>query len=122
MTERSEVIATCLELPGVFEDYPFDDANWTVMRHGATKRSFAYIYAHEGRIWVNVKAEPMAVVLWQQIFPAVVPAYHMNKEHWVSIILDGSMTEDEVMRLVRDSYRITQPRAAKKKPRPADEA
>ena len=122
MTERSEVIAACLELPGVFEDYPFDDANWTVMRHGSTKKSFAYIYEHEGRIWVNVKAEPMAVLLWQQIFPAVVPAYHMNKTHWVSIILDGSMEDGQILRLVQDSYKLTLPKKGAKKAPSADEA
>lgn len=107
---RREAIDACLMLPGAYEAYPFDDANWTVMRHGSNHKIFAMIFEREARMWINVKAEPMAVLLWQQIFPAVVPAYHMNKEHWVSIILDGSMTDEEIMRLVQDSYRLTMPK------------
>mgnify|MGYP003474968838 CR=1 FL=1 len=50
-------------------------------------------------------------------FAAVVPAYHMNKLHWVSIILDGSMSDEEIRRLVHDSYRLTAPKKAAKKGR-----
>lgn len=118
MRTRQEAVDACLTLAGVFEDYPFDDPNWTVMRHGgAGKKSFAYIYERQGLIWINVKAEPLAVTLWQQIFPAVRPAYHMNKEHWVSIALDGTMADEEILRLIGDSYRLTRPKAAQKKPR-----
>lgn len=111
MMNRREAVDACMTLPGAYEAYPFDDANWTVMRHGSNHKIFAMIFEREGRIWINVKAEPMAVLLWQQIFPAVVPAYHMNKEHWVSIILDGSMTDEEIMRLVNDSYHLTLPKS-----------
>lgn len=122
MTTRREAIDACLTLPGSYEDYPFDDPNWTVMRHGSNHKSFAMIYDRDGALWMNVKAEPMAVILWQQVFAAVRPAYHMNKEHWVSILLDGSMASGEVMRLVEDSYRLTLPAEAKKKPRRSGEA
>lgn len=119
---RSEVIEACGTLPGVYEAYPFDDANWTAMRHGSNHRIFALIFEREGRIWINVKAEPMAVILWQQIFPAVVPAYHMNKEHWLSVILDGSMADGEILRLVEDSYKLTLPKKRMKKAPPGGEA
>ena len=114
MTSRQEAVDACLTLPGAYEAYPFDDPNWTVMRHGSNHKVFAMIFERQGRMWINVKAEPMAVLLWQQIFPAVVPAYHMNKEHWVSIILDGSMQDGEIMRLVEDSYRLTRPKDKKR--------
>ena len=53
--------------------------------------------------------------LWKQNWPAVVPAYHMNKQHWISVILDGSMTEEEVFRLICDSHALTAPRPRVKK-------
>ena len=114
MKTRQDVIDACLTLPGAYEAYPFDDANWTVMRHGSGHRIFAMIFGHEGGLWINVKAEPMAVILWQQIFPACRPAYHMNKEHWLSIVLDGSMKDEEIMRLIHDSYRLTLPRPGRR--------
>ena len=40
-------------------------------------------------------------------FESVVPAYHMNKRHWVSIILDGTMEDEEIIRLIEESYDLT---------------
>lgn len=107
---REQVIALCLALPGAFEDYPFDDFNWTVLRHQSNRRLFAAIYAREGRIWVNLKAKPDYGALLCAAYPCVVPAYHMNKRHWISVILDGTMPEEELTLLIRDSYRLTAPR------------
>ena len=114
MTTREEAISLCMELPGVYEDYPFDDGNWTDMRHGSNKKMFAAIFSHQGGMWMNVKAEPSWGDFWRGTFNAVVPAYHMNKLHWVSIILDGSMSDEEIRRLVHDSYRLTAPKKAVK--------
>ncbi len=110
MTTREDAVRVCLELPFTYEDYPFDDTNWTVIRHLKNKKIFAMIFQREGRIWINVKAEPVSGDFWRQIYPAVVPAYHMNKQHWISIILDGSMDDEDILRLIQDSYDLTAPR------------
>ena len=107
---REQAVQLCQSLPGVYEDYPFDDFNWTVMRHQSNRRIFAAIYAHEGRIWVNLKAEPDYAALLCAAYSCVVPAYHMNKRHWISVILDGTMPQDELSALIRGSYRLTAPR------------
>ena len=108
MTTRQEAIAACLSLPDAYEDYPFD-GNWAVMRHQTNKKMFAAVFEREGRIWINVKAEPGWGEFWKSVYPAVVPAYHMNKQHWISVILDGSMTGEEILHLIDDSYRLTAP-------------
>lgn len=59
MTTRQEAIAACLQLPDVYEDYPFDDFNWTAIRHRANQKIFALIFERENHIWINVKAQPM---------------------------------------------------------------
>ena len=59
---------------------------------------------------MNVKAEPQWGDFWKSTYPAVVPAYHMNKRHWVSIILDGSMSEEQVFQLIAESYKLSQSR------------
>lgn len=107
MITRKEAIAACLRLPDAYEDYPFGDANWAVMRHQTNRKVFAAIYDHEGRVWMNVKAEPGWADFWKTVYPAVVPAYHMNKLHWISVILDGSMRDEEIFHLIDDSYRLT---------------
>ena len=68
MLTRAEAIAACNALPDVFEDYPFHDPNWTVMRHRSNKKTFALIFEHQGHIWVNLKAQPEWVRFWQVSF------------------------------------------------------
>lgn len=110
MMTRQEAVTACLEFPFSYEDYPFDDHNWTVMRHRENRKIFAAIFQREDHIWINVKAEPLAGDFWRRTYPAVVPAYHMNKTHWISIILDGIMSDREIMRLIQDSFTLTAPK------------
>ena len=79
MITRADVIAACLAFPDAYEDYPFDDPGWTAMRHRTNHKSFAFICEREEKIWINLKAEPLMADFWKSAFPAVVPAYHMNK-------------------------------------------
>ena len=106
MTERREIIEYCLTLPRAYEDYPFDDLNWTVMRREDSRRGFAWIFKKDGLIWVNVKAAPDWALFWADMFPSVQPGYHMNKKHWVSIILDGSVPDKEIIHMINDSYEL----------------
>ena len=108
MITRAEAIAACMQLPDAYEDYPFRDANWTAMRHKTNQKTFAFIFEREGHIWISLKAEPQWADFWKNAFPAVVPAYHLNKTHWISVILDGSMDDPQILPLIEDSYRLTQ--------------
>ena len=110
MTARQEGIDFCLTLKGAYEDYPFHDANWTVMRHKENRKMFAAVYEHQGNIWVNVKCDPGMTYMWRNAFKSVVPAYHMNKEHWNSIILDGRVGDDAIRNMIYDSYELTKPK------------
>lgn len=109
MWTREEAVQLCMELPDSYADAPFHDPNWTVMRHRTNRKSFAMIFEYQGRLWMNVKAEPAWGDFWKASFPAVVPAYHMNKRHWIGIILDGSMTREQVFVCLRESYELTGP-------------
>lgn len=106
MLTKQEAISACKSFQNVFEDYPFDE-NWAVMRHIENKKSFAFIFERKGQIWINVKAEPMACEFWCNVYASIVPAYHMNKQHWISIILDGSINNNEIHNLIAESYHIT---------------
>lgn len=107
MREKREVVVYCLTLGNVYEDYPFHDDKWCVMRHKASKKTFAYIYEKNDQIWVNVKCEPQWRDFWRSTFEAVVPGYHMNKEHWNSIILDGTIPKRDIKRMIAESYDLT---------------
>lgn len=115
MRTRAEVIALCIKLPEVYEDYPFRDNNWTLMRHKKNKKAFAWIYEREGNIWVNVKCNPEWRDFFRDAYASVMPAYHQNKEHWNSIILDGTIPQRDVERMIEESYDLTKPKAKKNK-------
>ena len=110
MFTRKEAISFCLTFEDAYEDYPFHDPNWTVMRHRSNQKAFALIFGHSGQLWINVKVDPFTGEFWRKVFPSVVPAYHMNKEHWIGIILDGKMKDEEIGALISDSFRLTSPK------------
>lgn len=110
MLERTEAITLCNRFKDIYEDYPFHDANWTVMRHKVNKKMFACIYEKNDLIWINVKCDPEWRDFWRSTYQSVVPGYHMNKEHWNSIILDGSVPEQDIERMIVESYTLTKGR------------
>lgn len=107
MKTREEAINYCLNLEQTYEDCPFRDKNWTVMRHIQNKKIFAWIFQKDNHIWINVKCEPGFLDYWRQVYPSVVPAFHLNKDHWNSIILDGTVPEEEIEEMIRQSYCLT---------------
>lgn len=110
-TKRKTVIAFCKSLsPAVVEDYPFHDDNWTVMRHWGNRKGFAFIYERQGRIQVNVKCSPEWREFWRDTYPSVTPGYHMNKEHWNTIVLDGTVPPEEIQNMLLESFRLTAPK------------
>ena len=55
---------------------------------------------------LNVKVHPEWRDFWRRVYPAVQPAYHQNKEHWNTILLDGSIPEEELRRMISESYAL----------------
>ena len=107
MTKREDVIRYCLTYPDAYEDYPFRDGDWCALRHRGSGKVFAFVFQREGRTWVNVKCDPAWGDFWRRAYAAVRPAYHMNKTHWNSIVLDGTMEESEICAMIEESYRLT---------------
>ena len=111
---RRELINYCLSLPLTYEDYPFDsiaDAGaWTVMRHKANKKSFALIYERYGRLCVNLKCDPFEADFLRQAFVDVTPGYHMNKTHWNTVYIGGDVPDDELLRMIEQSYNLIRPK------------
>lgn len=107
MRTRKDAINYCLTLENTYEDYPFRDKNWTLIRHKGNKKVFAWIFEKDKHIWINVKCEPGLLDLWRQIYNSVVPAYHLNKNHWNSIILDDTISDEDIYKMIWDSYHIT---------------
>lgn len=115
MITRKDAIAFCIQFNNAYEDYPFHDRNWTVMRHVDNRKAFAWIFEKDEYIWINVKCDPEWRDFWRNAFDSVIPGWHLNKEHWNSIILDGSIPDVEIERMIAESFDLTKTKLKKRK-------
>ncbi len=113
MMEKEDIIAYCLGLEGVYEDYPFDGST-TAMRHEGNKKTFAFLIVARGRLHLNLKCEPMRSEILRQHYKGVIPGYHMNKEHWNSVFLDEDVPDDAIQGMIAMSYELTRPKRGKR--------
>ena len=104
MKTREQALEYGLSFPDTYQDAPFHDPNWQLVRYRGNKKAFLWTYEREGYIHLNVKTDPDQAFFWRQLYPSVVPGYHQNKQHWNTIILDGSVPEEDIRRMIADSY------------------
>ena len=104
MTIREEALVYGLSLSGTYQDAPFRDDNWQLVRVKGSKKAFLWTYEREGLLNLNVKADPEWRDFWRSAYEAVIPGWHQNKEHWNTIILDGSIPEKDIRRMIKESY------------------
>ena len=114
---RSELEKYITEHYNAQADHPWlSDPDFAVFRHGDNRKWFALIMdvsrsklglqGEEKLDVVNLKCDPvMAASLRGE--PGIFPAYHMNKEHWITLALDGSVPDDTVKLLLDISYNAT---------------
>ena len=116
---RREIIEYCLTLPSAYEDYPFaelpGDGETTVMRHRTNKKSFALIMRHDGKLYLNLKCDPMEADFLRQAFEGVIPGWHMNKTHWNTVIIGSDVPGEEIKRQIANSYELIKPKERKRK-------
>ena len=104
METREEALAYGLSFPGTYQEAPFHDPNWQLVRVKSSKKAFLWTYERDGLINLNVKADPEWRDFWRTTYASVIPGYHQNKEHWNTIILDGSIPDDDIRRMIAESY------------------
>lgn len=106
--EKEDVIKYCLELENTFEDYPFKEDNQSVvMKHMHNKKWFALIMNVNDKVYLNVKTDPDYSDILRNAYKYIIPAYHMNKEHWNTIIISEKIDKDLVKELIIQSYELT---------------
>ena len=114
MRTREEALESGLSLPDTYQDAPFHDDNWQLVRVKGSGKAFLWTYERNGFINLNVKVSPEWRDLWRDIYEAVVPGWHQNKENWNTIILDGSVPTDEIKRMIAESYDLVADSATKR--------
>lgn len=106
MKTREEVASFGLTFPDTYMEMPFKDTNWQLIRVKESKKAFLWIYEREGFINLNVKVSPEWRDFWRNAFKSVVAGWHQNKEHWNTIILDGSIPDKDIKNMIAESYAI----------------
>jgi len=98
---KKKVKSYCLTLPLAKEDYPFGP---DVQVFKIKEKLFALMTTRKGAERVNLKCDPEEAIILREIFEDVIPGYHMNKMHWNTIILSGSIPDGEIKRMIDRSY------------------
>ncbi|QAY68539.1 MmcQ/YjbR family DNA-binding protein [Paenibacillus protaetiae] len=93
----------CLSRKGAVKDYPFG-LDPLVMKVGG--KMFALLSEAGGQVHISLKCEPEMAELLRSQHEAVVPGYHLNKRHWNTVTVNGSLPEEEVRWMIDHSYAL----------------
>ena len=108
--DRDAVLARCRSLPGATEGYPFGEGA-LVFKVGG--KMFAIVGASS----VSLKCDPGYAIGVREEYPAVTAGYHLDKRHWNTVELDGSVPSELLAEWIDDSYDLVVaglPRAQRK--------
>lgn len=104
MRTREEAINYGLSFPDTYMEAPFHDPNWQLIRVTGSKKVFLWIYERNGYINLNVKVRPEWRDFWRDAYEAVTAGYHQSKEHWNTVILNGTIPDEVVKQMIAESY------------------
>lgn len=116
---KDEVKGYALSLENTVCDMPFsEDFETTVLRHSDSKKWFGLLFSapaekvgagSDGEVEIlNLKCDPMLSYGLCEKYRGIVPAYHMNKYHWISVVLQSDVTDDDIKSLISLSYHLTE--------------
>ncbi|GAB6989764.1 MmcQ/YjbR family DNA-binding protein [Paenibacillus pini] len=101
---KNNIIDYCLEKKGATKDYPFGPAPIVVKIAG---KMFALIFeGKDDNFRLNLKCDPIIAENLREQHKSVQPGYHMNKKHWNTITIDGSMLESDIFAMIDHSYEL----------------
>lgn len=101
MLDYEAVRAHCLRQKGAVEEFPFGPEARVFKVMG---KMFALMPVGGKETWISLKCEPLLAIALRETYPAVRGGYHLNKKHWNSVYVDGSISDDEVRDMIDHSY------------------
>ena len=104
MIKRKEALEFGLSFQNTYEERPFHDQTWQLVRVKESKKAFLWIFERNGYVNLNVKTDPEWRDFWRSTYEAVTAGYHQNKEHWNTIVLDGTIPDKDIKRMISESY------------------
>jgi predicted DNA-binding protein (MmcQ/YjbR family) len=99
--DAAELRRWCLAQSGAAEDFPFGPEQ-SVFR--VAGKMFAISALDRRPLEVSVKCEPELALQLRETYAAIRPGYHLNKRHWNTVTLDGSLPDQLIRDLIEDSY------------------
>ena len=100
-----------LDEPGATQEFPFGPSAMVFKVRG---KMFALIAVKETPLRINLKCDPELALHLRAAYDAVQPGYHMNKKHWNTITIDGSLPDEEIVTMIDDSYDLVVKRLGKR--------
>lgn len=93
----------CLSKKAVTEDFPFGE---TTLVFRVKEKIFLLVALDADPLQFNAKCDPEKAMELREAYDAVKPGYHMNKKHWNTIIIDGSISSKLIKEMIDDSYNL----------------
>jgi predicted DNA-binding protein (MmcQ/YjbR family) len=103
MHNHDTIRAALLAKPAAEETFPFDPVTLVAKVGG---KMFALLDMIATPVQLSLKVDPSYGDVLRATYPAIQPGYHLNKQHWISLTLDGSLEAGLVQSLIDDSYRL----------------
>ncbi|WP_293268745.1 MmcQ/YjbR family DNA-binding protein [Neptunomonas sp.] len=101
--DKKYVINYLRAKPESVEDFPFGS---DVHVFKVKDKMFGLVSVYKGRLCINLKSDPQDAIELRDLFEDVIPGYHMNKQHWNTVFIDGEIPSGEVERQIDCSYAL----------------
>lgn len=88
----------------VSEEFPFDETTLVFKVAGKMFALMSLDVTEDEQPSINLKCDPELAEILRGMYPAVQPGYHMNKRHWNTVTVNGSIPEDEILEMIDNSY------------------
>ena len=106
MMTREDILSFGMSFPATYTEAPFRDTNWQLVRVKKSKKVFLWTYMREAYLNINIKVNPEWRDFWRNAYESVIPGWHQNKEHWNTVIIDGTIPDDDIKSMISESYEI----------------
>ncbi len=93
----------CLSKKAVTEDFPFGE---TTLVFRVKEKIFLLVSLNASPLQFNAKCDPEKAVALREEYDAVKPGYHMNKKHWNTVVIDGTISNALIKTIIDDSYNL----------------
>ena len=100
----------CLAKAGVEESLPFGPDNLVFK---VNNKMFLLASLDESPLRFNAKCDPEKAIQLREDYPCILPGYHMNKQHWNTVVIDGTLKTVQLKDLIDHSYNLVKEKSIK---------